>query len=149
MRQKRPPRIKGKKTNAGQRSMNYLRKLGYTVDKAEHYVSRPQGAGQAAKFAGGYRKDLFGFMDLIAYGENDVFAVQTTSRQQMMAHLRKYRSDPTLADRIRLWISSPGRSFYIHGWECNEVPTKAGGTKAMWNLTERMITAGDLIDPAF
>jgi hypothetical protein len=150
-RTKRPPRIKGRKTKAGERSLRHLRKLGYEAAVAEKYVAKVFGNNQRSTFAGGFRKDLFGFIDILAYREDtahpQTLAVQTTSRQQITAHLRAYRKDAELSARIRRWLSVPGRAFVVHGWECVEVPTKRGdGTKAEWQLTERWVTAEDVAD---
>jgi hypothetical protein len=71
MRTKRPKRIAGKKTNAGQRSLKWLRDRGWHAEMVEHYVHRPQGAGQAARFAGGYRKDCGGFIDILAWRDDE------------------------------------------------------------------------------
>jgi hypothetical protein len=147
----RPPRIKGRKTKAGERSLKHLRKLGYEAAVAEKFVAKVFGSGQRAEFEGGFRKDLFGFMDILAYhdgGEHPLtLAVQTTSRQQITAHLRAYRRDAELAARIQRWLKVPGRAMVIHGWECVAVPKKHGdGTKAEWQLTERWVTAEDLVD---
>jgi hypothetical protein len=145
---KRPPRVKGRKLKAGQRSLRHLRDLGYTAEVCEKYAARAAGKGQAAIFAGGFRKDLFGFADILAYNGVETIAVQTTSRQQVTAHVRAYRKDAEVSQRIRDWIRHPGRRLVLHGWECVEVPAKRGGTKAAWQLTERVIAAEDLAESA-
>jgi hypothetical protein len=146
-RQKRPPRVKGVKTKAGQRSLAFLRKRGYTAEVCEQFKARVQGKGQAAKFAGGFRKDLFGFADIIAFSPDETVAVQTTTRMQMTAHLRAYRRDLETAERIRRWLSHPTRRLVVHGWECVQVPCRSkAGTKAQWQLTEREVSVGDLVE---
>ena len=142
---RRPPKAKGKKLNAGQRSLKALRDRGYTAEVCEQFKARVDGRGQAAIFRGGFRKDLFGFADIIAYSPALTLAVQTTSRQQMTAHLRAYRRDPAIVERIRGWLANPLRRLVIHGWEPLLVPCKSkAGTKVSWELTEREITIGDL-----
>ena len=53
------------KTSSNLRSMKYLQKLGYTVGKTEHWNSFTQ-----------RRHDLLGFIDLMAFRNNQVLAVQ-------------------------------------------------------------------------
>lgn len=147
---KRPPRVKGRKLKAGERSLWHLRKAGYYAEVCEQFKARVEGKGQQALFKGGYRKDLFGFMDILAYRDVSTVAVQTTSRQQIATHLRAYRKDAELAEHIVRWIKGPGRHFVIHGWECIEVPCKSkAGTKAVWEVTERWITCEDFEEAAF
>ena len=133
------------KLNAAERSLKYLRKLGYTAEVCEQYKAIVAGRGQQAKFKGGYRKDLFGFADIIAYDARATVAVQTTSRKQMSAHLRKYRGDTDVAARIYGWLAKAGRMFVIHGWEPLEVANKTkAGTHIRWHLTVRVVTFADL-----
>jgi hypothetical protein len=54
-----------------------LRKLGYVYGRTE-----------TVNFAG-FKNDLFGFCDGIAIGERDIWFVQTTSRPNRAAHIRK------------------------------------------------------------
>ncbi|NQT13159.1 MAG: hypothetical protein HQ582_10450 [Planctomycetes bacterium] len=149
-RKKRPPQIKGRKLKAGERSLRFLRGQGYDAEVCEQFKARVEGRGQQAIFKGGFRKDLFGFMDILAYRALSTVAVQTTSRQQITAHLRKYRRDAKIKARILRWIACPNRGFIVHGWICVEVPCKSkAGTKAEWQVTERWVTAEDLEEPAF
>jgi hypothetical protein len=150
-RKRRSPVIKGRKLKAGERSLRYLRKLGYTAEVCEQFRARVEGKKQRQIFQGGYHKDLFGFMDILAYNDQETIAVQTTSRNQIAAHVRKYRSDEETAERIQEWLcGQPNRRFVIHGWECVEVPNKRGaGSHARWQVTEREVTAEDLVEPEF
>lgn len=175
----RAERVKGLKTNATQRSLKWLRDRGWTADVAEKFVGRVEGEGQKNRFAGGYRKDLFGFCDVLAYGPapmriegRDVLAlaVQCTSRQQIAPHLRAYRDievyvdrwdsekarakarreHPELVRRILDWIASPSRLFLLHGWEAVAVRKKRGfGTKTVWQLTTHVVTPEDFVEVGF
>lgn len=99
---------------------------------------------------GGVRKDLFGFMDIEAYRGDETLAVQTTSFQQMAPHLREFRRDEELRNRILKWIRGANRSLVIHGWRPMEVAKKRGdGTKAEWQVTERLVEAADLSEERF
>jgi hypothetical protein len=146
---KRPPKATGKKLNAAQRSLKLLRDQGFTAEVCEKYVSRPFG-NAVGGFSGGFRKDLFNFMDILAFSNDEVIAVQTTSRQQMTAHLRKFRRDAETADAIRKWLFGLRRRMFVHGWEPVMVPTKKGakcGTRVKWTVDIREVTPADLDDP--
>jgi hypothetical protein len=176
-RKRRPPRVKGLKTNATQRTLKWLRDRGWTADVTEKYVSTVAGEGQKKRFGGGYRKDLFGFCDVLAYrveapvcGGPTMIAIQCTSRQQITPHLRAYRDveayvkrytgekakakarveHTALVERILNWLASPYRAFVVHGWEPVSVPKKNGdGMKVQWELTTHVVTAEDFVDEKF
>lgn len=94
---------------------------------------------------GGYRKDLFGFIDILGFRGDETLAAQTTSFQQVAPHILQFRRDEELRTIILDWIASANRSFVLHGWRCMEVLRKDGkGTKAEWQLTERWIEPADL-----
>ena len=185
--------IKGRKLKAGERSLRYLRKQGYTAEVTERFVTyggtqakdeyirellgqrlqllaklrrawvgkperlsvleeelEPLTLPEEPKGLHGVRKDLYGFVDILAYKhDGETIAVQTTSRQQITAHLRKYRGDEDTRQKILDWLAQPGRAFVIHGWICEELPTKAGGTKARWRCEERKVTSADLTEAKF
>lgn len=95
----------------------------------------------------GVRKDLYRIADIQAFDDEEVLLVQTTSRAQISAHVRKYRADSEICTTLRKWLRKPWRHFVIHGWDRYAVPTKTGGTKTRWHLTERRITADNLTEP--
>lgn len=186
MRTKRPKRITGRQLKAGERSLRYLRKHGWTAEVVEKFVTvggtkamdnyiavlkeqrdrlirfvcereNPRARAvmpsvedflinipepTAPSSVGGFRKDPFGFIDILAFRGDEMLAVQTTSRQQTAAHLRKFRSDDVVAEKIRKWLAG-GWSFVLHGWECVEVEAKKGGVKAEWQVTERPVEVAD------
>ncbi len=177
-RSKRPPRAKkAGKLNAAQRTMKYLRDRGWTAEVVEKFIHRAEGAGQKSRFAGGYRKDLFGFADVLAFRPDPVsidgkavhfLAIQTTSRQQIAQHLRDYRDVENyigrgsaeqqakrrkehgeLLSRIMRWLGTPCAVFLMHGWEPLLVPKKSGGEKVQWTLTERVVVESDLEQERF
>ena len=127
-------------TDSNLKSTELLRRRGYVVEKCEQWIPRPQGRAQAAKYAGGFRRDLFGFADLIAFHPEIpvVLFVQTTSKKQMGAHMRHYRTDAKVCQNILAWISQPGRELVIHGWHA--VKTRAGW---QWRCVERYVTSRD------
>lgn len=178
-RTRRPPRIKGLKTNATQRSLKWLRDRDWTADVTEKFISTVEGEGQKRRFGGGYRKDLFGFCDILAYGREPMriegqdvlaLAIQATSRMQIAPHLRAYRDievyvnrytgdkarakaraeHPELVRRILDWINSDYRALLIFGWEAVAVPKKnGGGDKAVWQLTTHIVTPADFQEERF
>lgn len=115
------------RTNASERSLKYLRSIGYMAEVCERYNSHGNGGF-------GFRKDLFGFADLVAVTDelSGVLAVQATSKQQMSKHLREYRANPDVCEALRIWRAA-GNRCDIHGWERVEVPCKTtDGTKPKW-----------------
>jgi len=93
----------------------------------------------------GYRKDLFGFIDIEAIRGDETLAVQTTSFQQVGPHLLHFRSDPELRETVLDWIGGRDRRLVIHGWRCMEVAKKGGkGTKAEWQVRELWVDEAEL-----
>lgn len=142
---RRPPRAtQAGKLNAAQRSLAYLRGLGYTAEVCEKYIPRIQGGSRPGEFPGGHRKDLFGFADILAFDGSVIVAVQTTSRQQVGPHMRKFARSPEVLAAMRAWTRSGGL-IEIHGWEPVLVPTKSrtakAATRAKWELTRRVVDA--------
>lgn len=143
-----------KKMKAAGRTLTYLRKLGYHVDKVEQWVPQPEGKGQRAKFAGGFRRDAFGFMDVLAFRPSHPFqplptpervvAIQCTTRRQIADHLRNYRRDAKIREKILDWLAC-GCAFVIHGWWQEKVEnTSCPGTHTRWRLDERQVTSAML-----
>lgn len=155
---RRRVRVKGKQANAAQRTLAYLRKGGFQAAVCEKFITRVAGQHQREKFQGGFRQDLFGFMDIIAFHPktNEVLAIQTTStRAAIAAHLRLYRNPAGKTERetkkrtatrqaILDWLAQPCRAFLIYGWEPIEGRTKDGRVKVVWELTVRYVTMDDL-----
>lgn len=105
---------------------------GYILETAEHMVRLP---GRAP-----YRKDLFGFVDLIAVphsakaimGEGEPWVwLQVTSRGNSPARIKKIRTEAADAARA---ILRRGDRIVVEGWDQPEGP----GTR--WRDWEREIT---------
>lgn len=144
MKPETPPKPKLKAT---ERTLKRLVDRGYTVDVCEKWVTISNG-NETKNFKGGYRKDLFGFQDVQAYkvGVPGVWAIQSTSRQYMSDHLKKYRRNPEVTQKIRDWLAC-GNRFSIVGWEYMMVPKlKGGGTKGVWKIHENPVDA-DMLEP--
>lgn len=144
MKTETPPKPK---LNATQRTLKRLRDRGYTVAVCEKRISI--GVGEVRKdFTGSYLKDLFDFQDVQAYkpGVAGVWAIQSTSRQYMSDHLKKYRRNPEVAQKIRDWLAC-GNRFSIVGWDYVMVPKlKGGGLKGVWRIHENPVDA-DMLEP--
>lgn len=111
-------------------SLAHLRKLGYHAQVVERFIRFPG-------MKHGIRQDLFGFGDIVAYGENEpgVMLVQATSTSNVSARIAKIRDNANAWD----WLRSPARQLVIHGW------AKRGckGKRKLWTLQETVVTIND------
>lgn len=112
VKEKRP-----KKKSPTQRSLDELRKRGYTVAITERW-------NPFAKI----RQDIFGFIDLLCFKGNEILAVQTTSGANVSARIEKIKGIQAAA----LWIESPTRRLIVHGW----AKQGARGERKLWTLRE-------------
>lgn len=135
-----------------ERSKIEMAKRGYLTGMAEQWVLLRAGQAthtaqqQQRKTAGGFRKDLHGFIDLHCLRSDiqGVTAVQATTKQQMSKHLRDYRRTPVVREAIRTFLDG-GNTLLLHGWEKTTVPNKSGdGSHVRWVLHEYPITEADL-----
>jgi hypothetical protein len=83
-----------------QRSLSLLRSQGWRCAIVEHW-------NPFAKI----RQDLFGVIDLLCLRDGQVLAVQTTSRSNVSARVKKIAESEAIAD-----IRKCGWSFVVHGW---------------------------------
>jgi hypothetical protein len=90
-----------------QRSLKKLRDDGWLAEVVEHWNPFAR-----------IRKDLFGFIDIIAIRGNETLAVQSTTRSNMWARISKIKS----LQAHELW-KSESRKIIVHGWQ------KIGPTK--------------------
>jgi hypothetical protein len=83
-----------------QLSLKKLRADGYIAEVVEKWIP---GAN--------IRKDLFGFIDIVAIRDGETLGVQTTSKSNMSARIRKIEdSDFISAIRKANW------TIKVHGW---------------------------------
>lgn len=95
-----------------QRSLKYLRDQGYRVEVVEKWIPYIK-----------IRKDLFGFIDLIAIKKGSgTLAIQTTSRSNVNARVNKILASEALDD-----VKGVGWQVIVHGW---------GKLKSGWTLKE-------------
>ena len=90
------------------RTLEELRRQNKIADKAEHWVSI------AGYPAGGVRKDLFGFIDILAIETDAIVAIQATSRVNINARVRKIVGECNTAAKAFL---SAGGKIEVWGWE--------------------------------
>ena len=109
------------KTNT-QRTLEYLRKEGMECCIAERWIINPKHP------AGGIRRDLFGFADLVALGENSIIAVQSCG-QAFSEHHKKITQDEYVAPNALKWLECGGRLMLI-GWR--KVKLKRLGKAMRW-----------------
>lgn len=86
-----------------QRSLKYLRDLGYTAEVTEHWNAFTK-----------RRHDLFGFVDIVAV-KDTLVAVQTTSGTNVSARIAKITGDEKVRPKALAWLAAGGE-IHVHGW---------------------------------
>ncbi len=106
--EKKPAKRK-KTKGAGQRTMEAMRKKGYTVGVVERWNAHCR-----------IRQDLFGFIDLVSFRQDiGIVAVQCTTYTQHKKHRDKIFAEP----RARGWLESGARLLLV-SWQKVEELTK-------------------------
>ncbi len=88
-------------TSPTQLTLNLLRKEGWTADVTERWIP---GAN--------IRRDLYGFVDVLAVRGSETLAVQTTSAANVAARIRKIADSPHIAA-----VREAGWAVHVHGWK--------------------------------
>ena len=114
------------------RTLEYIRSQGWIADKVEQFNP------YAGKF--GQRKDMFGFGDIIAMGENSIIAIQSCG-QAFSEHDKKITQDEAVAPNVLKWLQCGGRIMLI-GWR--KVKLKRGGRAMRWSPRIKEYTEEDL-----
>lgn len=83
-----------------ERSLRHCRDLGWVADVAEKWVPFSRN-----------RRDLFGFVDVVALTGEHILAIQATSGSNVAARLKKIRDLPAHRD----WLKSGGL-LEVWGW---------------------------------
>lgn len=96
------------------RSLAILRERGYRCQVVEYFVPYTK-----------VRRDLFGFIDIMAVRDGETLAVQTTSGAHVAERINKITVDKAaeLAD-----VRKAGWAVHVHGWSKN--------SKGRWVLRE-------------
>jgi len=95
------------KITPSQRTSSWLKEQGYTCGTVERFIHPSSFAGH------GYRRDLFGCIDVIAIRRGVVLAVQTMG-QDWSGHWEKLTAGDGRPG-TELWLSS-GSPFLMIGW---------------------------------
>ena len=124
------------------RSLEHMRKLGYTVEVTERWNAHV-----------GIRQDLFSFIDIVALG-SDLVGVQTTSTTNVSKRIAKITdlevekvdkatgAKSMVPNKVRAnalaWLGAGGK-ILVHGW------AKRGARKQpkLWTLKEVTLTVAD------
>lgn len=143
-----------------QRTMDWLRKKGLSVDKAEYWKTShhyrnvvteaknfrgyPHGLQKALSAlkngSEGVRKDLFGFIDIVTAGDGAITAWQVCARSGISAHKKKILTECTIA--ALNWLLDGGR-IKIIGWKRFDETIPGDRRKIRENIRE--ITLEDFV----
>lgn len=83
------------------RTLKVLREGGLIADVVERWIP---GAN--------IRKDLFGFIDILAMDGPITIGIQCTSGSHVADRIKKILSIPA----ARIWLTNPERRIAVHGW---------------------------------
>ena len=110
------------KTSTTRHTMKLFWKYNYVVWKTEYWCSFSR-----------KRKDLLGFIDVLAFDENEIIGIQDTSAGNMGARVKKILASPLAWD----WLQDPTRTIIVVGWK---------KVKNRWVHEEEEIRLGDFKD---
>lgn len=109
------------------RSLDEARTRGWLVDKVEQWVPNPKHP------VGGFRRDAFGWMDLLAVTENGMVGIQTTSMGLKKAHVMKIRENPDALEAVSRWVQAGGSARL---WCWTKIKVRRGGKAQRWVLRD-------------
>lgn len=112
------------------RTLEYIRSQGWEADIAERWIRNPKMP------AGGYRKDLFGIIDIIALGDRQGAIGIQSCGQSFAEHNRKLLESPMSLK----WIKK-GNMLILIGWR--KVLEKRGGKLKIWSPRIKEYTEDD------
>lgn len=120
------PKKKKKIVHSSSRTMERMRKLGFTcIGKTEKWVPMPFMPG------GGKRFDLWGWCDVMAEHQGLWYGIQSCGMSDRAKHLDKLRSDD-LAPNIAAWLACPFHRAEIWSWR--KLVVKRGGKAVTWEV---------------
>ena len=111
-------------TSPTQRTLKYLKDLGYITDIVERWIPIPSVPG------GGNRKDFLGIIDILAIDKEEgrLIGVQSTG-QAFKDHYVKITTEGR--EMASLWLSLPCTELHLYGWR--KVKKKRGGKQMIWS----------------
>lgn len=95
-----------------QRSLKHLRKAGYLAGVVEKWIPQVR-----------QRKDLFGFIDILALREGEIVGVQATTGSNVASRVEKIANHENVGA-----VRKAGIRILVHGWRKN--------SKRRWVLRE-------------
>lgn len=120
--------------SATQRTLRELRAQGRIVDVCERWMIMPKHP------AGGFRKDLFGFIDLIVLDpEQGIVGVQSCGNS-FSVHLEKI-TNSECTEYVIEWLRCGGK---LELWAWRKLKIKRGGKAMKWQPRVKQITLEDI-----
>lgn len=116
------------------RTLEYIRQQGWVADKVEQWNPYAGKVGQ--------RKDMFGFGDIVAMGEGNIYAIQSCGNSYA-EHDRKITKDERVAPLALKWIENGGKLLLI-AWR--KVKLKRGGKAMRWQPRIKEYNKKDFIE---
>lgn len=118
------------------RTLKYYRDLGWTIENVERFMSIPATKGHPGRK---WRKDLFGFIDLVGMHEDHGFVgIQATAGRNISARLAKIKSK-CLANALK-WVRCGGLIDVI---DWRQYKKRVDGK--LWRPTIVRLTESDLV----
>jgi len=90
-----------------QRTLKQVRESGSTADVVERWIPMPTHPG------GGYRRDLFNFIDIIELTGEGIIGIQSTSGSNFSKRVEKIKTE--CREAAVEWIKNGGR-IQVWGW---------------------------------
>jgi len=103
---------------------------------AEHLDALHKAVGTLRQVGPGKRQDLFDFIDVVAVGDGQIIAIQTTSTSGQGARYIKIVAE--CAEAAQAWLAAGGKIFIV-GWKKYAQPVE----RKYWRSTWREVTAED------
>jgi len=113
------------------------RAMGRLIEICERWQINPKVPG------GGYRKDLFGFLDMIALDPDEgIIGIQSCG-QSFAAHLKTMVDSEMVTPNVIKWLTSPSKpKLELWGWR--KLKLKRGGKALRWCPRIKVITMEDI-----
>ena len=112
-----------------ERSLKYMRSLGYTCDMVERFIAFPKPHG--------HRVDFLNIIDFIGIDEFVTVGVQSCG-SSFSAHKQKLYEHPN----SNLWLANASRQLWLIGWSKRKI--KRGGVAYKYMPRIEIIQPGDL-----
>lgn len=93
-----------------ERTLQWCRKQGWEADVAEKWIPQTK-----------RRRDLFGFVDIVALTGEGIVGIQATSTPNVQARVKKIGAE--VKDKAVAWLNSGGE-IWVMGWKKYKQPVK-------------------------